>query len=132
MTRPIHPLLITGLAFAVLAMGVGQAWATDFATLAKPGGQITKQIGGSAKLIRLCAIVMGTLMAAGGVAKFYTNAKEGFKEGSKGFIMPAFMALTGGFVMSLGWLSGVSQKTLTGSTTGTPIDAKTGGTIKWY
>lgn len=132
MRNTTYSLLLAGATLAITLIGMDASFASaDIGTMSAAGGNLTKQIGGSARLIKQGSVAFGALMTAGGVAKFYNNAKDGFKDGAKGFVVPATMALSGGMMMSLGWLTQVGSATIGDTTRANNITDTTGGVVGW-
>lgn len=136
MRKSTKYLLLSGVTLAattaVYLLGMGDA-------LALPGGEtiatmssqtLTKQVGATGNLMKQGANVLGAACAIGGGLKLYTNAKDGFKEGAKGFVVPAVMGLTGGAILAAPFIvqSGAKSIGAQGSET---IEQTTGGKVGW-
>ena len=131
-TKHILLASVTLVATGVIYMlGMGDALAGEGKTIAEMAqGDLSEQIGGSGQLMKQGANVLGASMGIGGAYKLYANAKENFKDGAKGFVVPAVMALTGGAVLAAPYIiqSGTRSIGATGTET---IDQTTGGVVGW-
>ena len=136
MRQSTHYVLTAGVAVVtatlVTMFGLDAALAqtgNDIAGLAT--GTFENQIGGAGTILKQGSVIFGAAMGAGGVAKFYGNAKDGFKDGAKGFVTPAVMALAGGAMMAVPYLTSEVGVTSLGASGTEQLDQTTGGQIGW-
>ncbi len=128
-------LLMAGVAVVTVMMtmtlGMDMAHAqTDFGTMAKTG-VLFNQTGGAAALIKQASIILAAAFAVGGIAKLYANAKDGFKEGAKGFVVPGIMIIAAGLMFGMNALANGIVRKSTGTEVDAPITNTTGGTVTW-
>ena len=125
-------VVTTGVVFMLgLDHALAQAFqGDDVRLLATTDTKLSGQLGGAAQLMKQGSVVLGAAMGVGGAYKFYANAKESFKGGAKDFVSPVVMALAGGAMMAVPYLTQVGGKTI-GATGSEQLQKETGGKIGW-
>lgn len=135
MRQSTKTMLLTGVCLAattvIYMLGLGDAMAMEGKTIAEMAtGDFSDQIGGAGQLMKQGGNILGAAMVVGGGLKLYSNAKDGFKEGAKGFVIPAVMGLTGGTVLVAPYIAQSGAQSI-GAQGSESIKQDTGGEVGW-